>query len=315
MPKRRGQPLPLQRASTHGLAPALVRELDSVGGLWWASDYYTTAGEVVDQARGVGARGLRLDFHDLSFLADLPDLEYLWIRSDGFPGLTPVGNLRALRCLLIETGGMRGELDPIAFPELRWLATSLGGKLGPGFLDALRRGHPHLRSLDVHETRIRRITDLGGPFPELRRLRVAFADHVRDVGPLVAMCPRLETLRLHLLVRIAAVDGLAGLETLRMLDLSGGQVTEVPVLRDLPTLRYVQLLQPRLESIEPLRGHPGIRMLSLGLAGEPDPTVLASIPGLVAIGRGRGFERDVPWPDLMRLPKDDPLRVEWSEAL
>jgi hypothetical protein len=50
-------------------------------------------------------------------------------------------------------------------------------------------------------------------------------------------------------------------------------------------------------------------------AREPDLTVLASIPGLVAIRRGKGYEEPAPWPELSELPPDDPLRVEWLHAL
>jgi hypothetical protein len=303
----------LERTETHGLPPALAAEIEAVGGLWWASDYYTTPEQVVDGARAARARALRLDYHDLSFLSGLPELEYLWLRSDGFPEVTPVAGVRGLRALLIETGGMRGELDPLGFPELRWLSCGLGGKLGPVFLEALQRGHPVLRSLDVHETRIRRLSELGGRFPELRRVRVSFADHLRDVGPLVDVCPRLETLRLTFAVRIESIEGLSGLSGIRTLDVTGGRLEDVGVLAGLRALRHLQLLQSRLETIEPLRNHPTLRMLWLAMARDPDPAVLRSIPGLVALAGA-----PVPVPgveDLSVLAGDDPLRLEWAGAL
>ena len=56
-------------------------------------------------------------------------------------------------------------------------------------------------------------------------------------------------------------------------------------------------------------------MLSLATAAEPDLDVLASIPGLVAVARYRGFDQSTPWPDLRELPRTDPLALEWSQAL
>ncbi len=55
---------------------------------------------------------------------------------------------------------MRSSLDPLAFPELRWLRAGLGGKLGPATAAAIERGHPGLEWLDLTETRLRTVTDL-----------------------------------------------------------------------------------------------------------------------------------------------------------
>ena len=58
--------LPLSRVdlATHsaGLPPSLIATMESEGGLWWASDAYTSADEVVDAARRVNAEALSLDF-------------------------------------------------------------------------------------------------------------------------------------------------------------------------------------------------------------------------------------------------------------
>ncbi len=312
MPK--GPPRPVQRDDPSRLPPRLAGELEPAGGLWWASDDDTRPDEVVTHVRVTGARALRLDFRDLSLLDELPDLEYLLLRSDGIPDVTPIARLPRLRGLLIDTRGMRGSLDPLAFPELRWLRIGLGGKLGPATAEAIERGHPDLEWLDLTETRVRTVTDLCSRFPSLRVLRIAHADHMRHLGRLVEVMPRLEKLRLSL-APIESLDGLAGASALTTLDLMGGRVTDLEPLRAVPTLRYAQLMQPRLESIEPLRGHPGIRMLSLVMAREPDPDVLGSLPGLVGVVHGRGFAREVRWPDLIRLGAGHPLREEWFGAM
>jgi hypothetical protein len=56
-------------------------------------------------------------------------------------------------------------------------------------------------------------------------------------------------------------------------------------------------------------------MVSLTMAREPEHSVLASIPGPAAVGRGKGFQKPVPRPELSELPADDPFRVEWLRAL
>ncbi len=312
MPK--GPPLPVQRDDAARLPARLASELEAAGGLWWASDYYTRPEEVIAHVQETGAKALRLDFRDLSLLDSMPDLQYLFLRSDGIPEVTPIGGLRHLRALLVATRGMRGTLDPLAFPELRWLQIGLGGKLGPTTATAIERGHAGLEWLALTETRVRTVTDLCGRFPSLRVLRIGFADYLRHLGRLVAASPRLEKLSLHL-APIESLDGLAGAHALTTLDLQGGRVTDLAPLREIPTLRYAKILQPRLESIEPLRGHPGIRMLSLVMAREPDPGVLASLPNLVGVVHGKGFEQEVPWPDLIRLGPGDPLRREWFAAM
>lgn len=114
---------------------------------------------------------------------------------------------------------------------------------------------------------------------------------------------------------IRTLEGIDGLAELRTLNVFAGKADDLGPLRSLRQLRYARLLLPNVPSIEPLWGHPSLRMLELAMAAEPERAVLDSIPGLVAIGRGKNFEQPVPWPDLRDLPPDDPLRLEWSRAM
>jgi hypothetical protein len=297
-----------------GLPPSLAAAMEADGGLWSAGDAYTSAIEVVEMARRVGAVALRLDFRDLTLLEALPDIRYLHLRSDGRPRLDPVAALAGLRALIIATRGLRGDLDPLGFPDLHWLRIGLGGKGGAVVLPALERGHPRLEWLALREVKARVVTDVCAGFPQLRVLRIGFADHLRALGGLADATPFLEKLTLEL-TQIRALDGLAGLHGLNTIELFGGRVKDLTPLRSLGRLRYARLELPDLESIEPLREHPSLRMVSLTMAREPDLPVLASIPGLVAIRRGKGFEQPVPWPDLSELPANHPLRIEWSRAM
>src|ERR687891_1956643 len=131
-------------ADTAGLPPSLTAAMEGDGGLWSASDAYTMADDVVETARRVGAVALRLDFRDLTLLEALPGIRYLHLRSDGRPRLDPVAALAGLRALIIETRGLRGDLDPLGLPDLHWLRIGLGGKGGAAVLPALERGHARL---------------------------------------------------------------------------------------------------------------------------------------------------------------------------
>jgi hypothetical protein len=299
---------------TTGLPPSLTAAMDAEGGLWSAGDAYTTADEVIETARRVGAVALRLDFRDLTLLEALPGIRYLHLRSDGRPRLDAVAALTELRALIIQTSGMRGDLDPLGFADLQWLRLGLGGKGGAAMLPSIERGHPRLQWLALREVRARAVTDLCAAFPELRVLRIAYADYLRTLGGLAAVTPQLVKLTLEL-TQIRSLDGLAGLRRLETLALFGGRIRDLAPLRELDRLRYARIELPDVESIEPLRGHPSLRMVSLTMANEPDLSVLASIPGLAAIRRGKGFEQPVPWPDLNDLTDHDPLRVEWSRAM
>lgn len=306
--------LPLQRDDSTRLPPALRAELDAMGGLWWAGDAYTDSAEVVEQACAAGVRALRLDFKDLRWIDQLPDLEFVQLQSDGSPDPAPLAGLQGLRGLLLDTHGLKGEIDPLAFPELRWLSLSLGGRHGPAHLASLRRGHDRLEWLSVRESTARSAHELCAALPSLRVLRIRFADRLRSRGPLVESVPRLEKLATNL-VPLASLDGLRGLGRLTTLDLFGGRVTDAGPLRDLRALTWLQLLQPSMTTIDPLRGHPAIRVLALAMAQEPGQDVLASMPGLEAVVHGKGFEQEAPVPDLRTLPDGHPLRNEWRAAL
>lgn len=296
-----------------GIPISLTKAVEADGGLWFAGDWYTPVDEIVAQARAAGVLGLRVDARDLSFLAELPDLRYLHVRTDGRPVLDPIGDLHGLRALILEVGAIRGDLDPFAFPELRWLRTGLGGKGAAKTRELLRRGHRELEWLAVSETRARTATELVGAFPRLRWASIGFADILRSLGPIHELNPRLQGLRLNL-TGIARLDGLDELPELEVLDVFGGPVADLGPVGGSRNLRYARLLCPDAASIEPLRGHPRLRMLELKLSGEPDTTVLDSMPELVAVGRGAGFTVPLRQVDLFARPPEDALRREWHAA-
>jgi len=298
---------------TGGLPTSLLDAIEADGGLWWASEGYTRPDEIVAKARAVGARALRLDVRELSLLESLPQVRYLHLRSDGRrPPLDPIASLRGLRALIIETGGLRGELDLLSFPDLRWLRLGLGGKGGQAMLPVMAVGHPALEWLSVSETKANTATDIVAGFPRLRTLHVNMADCLSELGPLASVMPDLRTVGL-MLTPVRTLNGLVGLEGLEILNIFGGSVTDLGPLHEMRQLRYARLLLAHLKSLEPLRGHPALRMLDLTI--EPEVAVLRSIPGLVALGRKKTFDGPFPWPDPMVVAKDHPMRIEWFRAM
>jgi len=313
LPRRQLESVDL--ATDHaGLPPSLIAAIEAEGGLWRASDGYTTPTEIVERALEVGAVALRLDVRDLSFLSDLPGIRYLHLRSDGRPPLDPIGSLRDLRALILEVGAVRGSLDPLAFPELRWLRIKLGGKGGAAAFASLQRGHPGLRWLAVGETRIRSVEALVSGLPSLTNVSIHFADFLRELGDLASVTPKLEAIRLDF-TGIRSLAGLEALQRLTIVDLTGGDVTDLGPVGRSQGLRYARLLAPDASSIETLRRHPNLRMLGLQLDRQPPLDVIDSMPELVAVWRGHHFEGPIHQVDLSEVPLEHPLRREWHEAM
>ena len=299
-----------------GLPPTLVDAIEGDGGLWYGGGYYTDAASVVARAREVKAVALRLDFRDLSLLEELPNVRYLHLRSDGRPPLDPVAGLKKLRALILGVSALRGELDLAAFPQLRWLYGSLGGKGGEALRESLSRGHPRLEHLSLTEVRARTLDELVHGFPRLRHLRVHFADHLRTLGDLGPVARTLRGLDLDFLVGFRSLDGIEVLKRLEMFRIHGGKATDLTPLAALPSLRYAELdTGPGVASLEPLRDHPKLRMLALSLVQDGDLSPLATMPELVAVGRGPRLVGEPPFPDLVELPRDHPFRQEFRRAV
>jgi hypothetical protein len=316
-PRRELERVDLAKERGPGLPPTLVDAIESEGGLWYAGDYYTDADAVIARAREVKAVALRLDFRDLSLLEELPNVRYLHLRSDGRPALDPVAGLTKLRALILGVSAIRGELDLATFPQLRWLRGSLGGKGGEALREALSRGHPRLEHLSLTSVRSRTVDELPvGDFPRLRHLRIHFADHLRTFGDVGHVARTLRGLDLDFLIGFRSLDGIEVLKRLEMFRLSGGKVTDLRPLAALRSLRYAELATgPGVASLEPLREHPKLRMLALGLVQDGDLSPLETMPQLVAVGRGSRLVGEPPFPDLVKLRRDHPLRQEFRRAV
>jgi hypothetical protein len=221
--------------------PTLVAELKACGGLWVAGDAYTSASEVVAQARDRKVDALGLDFRDLSLLRDLPDLLHLEVSSDRRPVLDPIASLTRLRSLTLHTSAMRGELDPLGFPDLRWLTLPLGGKGGAAMLPSMLRGHPALEHLKVRETKAKTVAELVSGFPRLRSFAMGYADHVRTLGDLSPVAGTLRELDLWMVPGFRSIEGIDVLTGLERLRLHASKLIDLSPLDALPRLRHVDV--------------------------------------------------------------------------
>lgn len=297
---------------TGGLAPDLLAAIESAGGLWQAGDYYAKAARIVDAARANSVRALRLDARDLELLRDLPELEFLHLRSDGRPPLEPVASLRNLRALIVETGALRGTIDLGAHPRLEWLKLKLSGRGGRENLVAFLGGHRGVRDLRLNEVPFRDLTELAGAFPSVRHLRIYGGDRLRGLGDVDAWRDSLEGFG-TLFVPLRSARELAGLEELRYLGLSAARLDSVAPLASMPGLRYLSLLG-NVPSLRPLAGHPGLRILRMTQPEDGDWGPLRELPGLVGVINRPEGGTDFGVPFLEELPAEHPLVREWRHG-
>lgn len=222
--------------------PTLVAELKAAGGSWWGSDHYAKPAEILAEAQRVGVTALRLDLRDLSILRELPGIAHLAVSSDGRPVLDPVASLTHLRSLDLHVSALRGELDPLAFPDLRWLTTPLGGKGGVLVLESIKRGHPRLGHLRVRETKAKSIGELIANLPALQSVSVSYADFVRSPGDLSPVADTLTELTLRMVPGLRTLDGIETAPGLERVTVQSSKVTDLGPLSRLPNLRHVDLM-------------------------------------------------------------------------
>lgn len=297
---------------TAGLDPALLAIIDAAGGLWHAGDYYADADTIVATARANGVRALRLDARDLTLLSELPELELLYVRTDGRPILDPIAHLPRLRGLVVHVGALRGTIRLDAHPDLDWLALPLSGRGGRENLPAFMAGHPEVRHLRLREVPFTSLDEVTTAFPGLRTLHVDGGERMRSIGDVARWADGIERLWLTW-VRLRSFDGIEALSALTTFGTTFSRVRTIAPLARLPSLRYLSILGT-LPSLAALAGHPKLRIARLTMPDDGDLSPLASWPELVALIGQQWLGDDVPVPFLEQLPSGHPLGEEWVAA-
>jgi hypothetical protein len=198
----------------------------AAGGLWLV-EYRTDREAVVAEVRERGLRALEV-VGDLSFLTELPELEFLVARDP--PDVAPIHALSKLRLLLFP-GTWDGHLDGAAWPGLEKFGATEIPK-GGGGVETLY-AHPSVRSLGLQRP------------------------HLVDVRPIAA--PRLESL---CIAQTGTLVNLAGIEELAstLLDLTLSGLPALESLHDLGALeRWRFSTSTAFAGSRPSRTLPGCR--------------------------------------------------------
>ncbi len=279
-----------------------------VGGEWIA-DYGAHPAEIVAEARAVGARALSFGGKDVSFLRELPDLEFLGLGDCG--DVTPAMSLPRLRGFTVVSWE-RGLIDASAWPHLERFAASEPPKGGGGVHTAY--GHPEVRELALGRFGMADLTSITAP--RLRQLYVSGAKLASLRG--IERLTGLEVLTLSRVPKLASLAGVETLPRLEILALDGArQVTTLDHVAQIPALRLLDIGdQKGIESFAPLAGHPTLEFVNF------QRTVDMSLAPLFEIPRLRGvfgyhsskWDRDLDdLPVLIGRPDDDPANLAYTE--
>jgi hypothetical protein len=281
----------------------------AAGGLWFAFNDADPR-EIVAEVRDRGIRALEVQHRDVSFLADLPGLEFL-VFNTAEPDASVINSLHGLRSLGFSFG-WKGWLDFEQLPDLEWLYIATADP--DRGLETLLAGHVTLRQLAIGHYPA---SDLGAiaNLPALERLEIFNSRRFASLAWANAVAGSLRQLVLALLPKLASLDGIAALRNLEYLAIeSCSRVTDLAPLRDLPRLRFLNLMQPKgVASLRPLAGHPTLEYVSFGKVADGDLTPLRELPRLRRINPG-GYRYNLDpteFPQLDDLPGDDPLRVAY----
>jgi len=304
----------VRTTDTGGLPPSMLDAIAGVGDLWHAGDYYAKPEAIVATAREHGVRAMRVDARDLSWIGELPDLEFLHVRTDGRPPLDPIRNLGRLRGLTIEVDAVRGTVDLKAHPDLRWLKIKLSGKGGAANLPGVLAGHAGVEHLRLSEVPFVDLAELAAAFPAVQYFGMHGADRLRKLGDLGPWRETLRGLGATFALRLRTLEGIPALDRIEYVGLTYGTLDGIDVLADVPSLKYVQLVLT-YPSLAPLAGHAGIRMARVAMPSDENLAPLRTLPSLLAIGGEQWIGRPVDGiPCLEDLPRDDQLRLQWQRA-
>jgi hypothetical protein len=280
------------------------RAMREAGGLWAALGRPDPAA-IVAEVRRRGIRALEVQHADIGFLAELPELEFLYVASDP-PDATPVMRLPNLRFLSF-TGTWGGRLDFGALPRLEWFS-AVECPRGGGGLDSLFAGHDQVLDLGIGRYPWADLTAPGAL--RLRRLAIWDSRAITGLDGLAALAPTLRGLDLDGLPNLPSLAGLevlADLEVLRLGRLR--HVTELSVVRELPSLRALHVFELKdVASLAPLAGHPALECLTFGRIRDLDLAPLESLSRLRLVHTGRyRWNRDLDvFPNRLGMETDDP---------
>ncbi len=283
------------------------RDKFEVGGEWIA-DRAAAPAEIVSEARALGVRALSFAGKDLSFLPELPELEFLSLSDCG--DVAPAMSLPRLRGFSVVS--WEGSLDASAWPDLERFAGSEPPR-GGGGVDTVY-AHPQVRVLALGRFGEPDLTSITAP--RLRQLHLSGSklESLRGIERLTG----LEVLVLSRVPKLASLAGVETLPSLEILALDGArQVTILEHVAQTPALRFLDIADQRgIESLAPLAGHPTLEFVTFQRTDDMSLQALFDLPRLRAVigYLTSKWDRDLnELPNLTALPDDHPDKLAYYE--
>lgn len=283
------------------------RELLEVGGEWIA-DRAADPAYIVSEARTLGVRALSFAGKDLSFLPELPELEFLSLSDCG--DVAPAMNLPRLRRFSVVS--WEGSFDASAWPQLERFAGSEPPR-GGGGVDTVY-AHPHVRVLALGRFGEPDLTSITAPRLCQLHLSGSKLESLRGIERLTG----LEVLALSRVPKLASLAGVETLPNLEILALDGArQVSTLEHVAQAPALRFLDIADQRgIESLAPLAGHPTLEFVNFQHTGDMSLAALFDLTRLRTVSgyKTSKWDRDLgELPNLTALPDDHPDRLAYYE--
>jgi hypothetical protein len=218
------------------MLPHLPRDLAKidVGGLWWA-DHRASPRAIVLSAREFDVRAMEYQGSDISFLSELPQLEYLHLLY--VDDAEPLHSLKSLRGLLFS-GTWDGKIDFQQLPRLESFVV-VECPRDEGGLETLYAGHEYMRDLSIQRYRHEDLTPLKNL--KLETLTIEYSRKLTSLNGIEFLAPTLRRLELHGCSNVTSLEELSSVPDLETLSLG--------VLRNIATLEFVRHL-PHLRRLD-----------------------------------------------------------------
>jgi hypothetical protein len=260
-----------------GLLPHVPRDQAKidVGGLWWA-DHHADPRDIVLSAREFDVRAMEYQGSDISFLTELPQLDYLHLLVVDDP--EPLHSLKSLRGLLFS-GAWDGKIDFQQLPRLESF-TVVECPLDEGGLETLYAGHECMRDLSIQRYRHEDLTPLKDL--KLETLTIEYSRKLTSLKGIESLALTLRRLELHGCSNVTSLKELSSVPDLETLSLGVlRNITILEFVRYFPRLRRLDLFDlANVESLWPLADHPSLEFLMFGRVRDLDLIPLTRIPRL-----------------------------------
>jgi hypothetical protein len=284
------------------------RAADAAGG------WHYVKGDTAGIAAGllqVRPRALLYQRRDHDVLREHTQLEFLEVQFRApASALQPLVNLRGL--YLGEA--WEGDLDLSAFPHLEWLR--VGEVRSAKILDAVFAAeYPRVRTFSVSKYPFTDLQAVAGSFPALELVSIGDTGKLRSLDGVEALAPTLDTASFYYAPKLESLEPLAGLHHLETLNIEKLKlVTDLDVVAEVPTLRYLSAELARITTIGPWKGHPNLEAVALHTpVDDRDASPLFTMPRLAAFSGplARHYPEGAQLPDLADIPE---LEARFNDA-